>query len=77
MDPRLIDVLRGGVPALAMLRVSAVLIRAVCRRPPLGRLTLALSLGAFAGRLALFHALVEGTDWLSPYVMVGLLGGDG
>ena len=51
MDPRLIDVVRGGVPALLLLGFSAALIRAACRRPPLRRLTLALSLGAFAGSL--------------------------
>ncbi len=70
MDPRLIDVLRGGVPALLLLGFSAALIRAACRRPPLRRLTLALSLGAFAGSLALFHALVRGTEWLTPYVAI-------
>jgi CRP-like cAMP-binding protein len=65
-----IDVLRGAVPALVLLAVSAVLIHAICRRPPFSRLTLALSLGVFAGCLALFHTLVEGTEWLGPYDLV-------
>jgi CRP-like cAMP-binding protein len=70
----MIDVLRGGIPALVLLVASAGLINAICRRPPFRRLTLALSLGAFAGSLALFRALVAGTDWLAPYDLVlGLL----
>ena len=67
MDPRWLDVLRGGVPALALLAVAAVVIHALCRRAPLRRLGLALNLAALAASLELFHYLVWGTDWLAPY----------
>jgi small-conductance mechanosensitive channel len=55
------------VPALALLAVSAAVIHAICRRPALQRLGLALHLVALAASLELFHYLVRGTDWLAPY----------
>jgi small-conductance mechanosensitive channel/CRP-like cAMP-binding protein len=67
VDPRWLDVLRGGVPALALLIGSAVVIHALCRRAPLRRLGLALQLVALAASLELFHYLVRDTDWLAPY----------
>jgi len=67
VETRLTDVLRGGVPALALLGMTALLVHTVCRRPPLRRLSLALSLGAFAASLELFHYLVAGATWLTPY----------
>jgi small-conductance mechanosensitive channel len=67
----LLDVLRGGA-ALAAVLLGIVLIRTVCRsRAYLRRLTLALSLIAAAGGLALFRYLIPATaDALASYQAV-------
>ena len=68
--PSLIDALYGGL-ALAVFVVSAVLIRAVCRRGPVRRLGLALTLDALAGCVALFRSLVPAAGaWVTPYLAV-------
>lgn len=51
MDLRLTEALYG-VLALLVFLAAGVLIRRVCSRPPLRRLTLALSLLALSGSLA-------------------------
>jgi hypothetical protein len=51
----LIDLLRGGVPALAALVFGVAVFRIVCRRPALRRLSLALPVVALAGSVALFR----------------------
>jgi hypothetical protein len=53
----LIDLLRGGVPALAALVIGVAVIRILCRRPALRRLFFALSLVALTGSVALFRVL--------------------
>jgi small-conductance mechanosensitive channel/CRP-like cAMP-binding protein len=64
-----IDLLRGGIPAVVALVVAIAVIRIVCRRPTLRRLSFALSLIALTGSVALFGALapVE-APVLHPYV---------
>jgi small-conductance mechanosensitive channel/CRP-like cAMP-binding protein len=62
----------GSLALLAFL-ASVFVIRTACRRPPLGRLTLALSLLALAGSVALLRALVPwAAEALWPYLL-GLL----
>ncbi len=71
MDPRMTDLLRGGLPALVTLVVTVLLIRALCRRPPFRRLGFALSAGALAGSLELFAYLVPAAaEGLRPYTQV-------
>ena len=66
----LIDALYGGA-VLAAFASVAFLIRIVCRRRPLRRLTLALTLGALATSVAVFRYLVpEAARWLTPYLNV-------
>jgi hypothetical protein len=57
MQAPLIDLLRGGIPALASLVAAIAIIRVVCRRPTLRRLSFALSIFALTGSLALFRTL--------------------
>ncbi len=57
MQASLIDLVRAGLPALVGLVVAVAAIRLLCRRPALRRLSLALSLVALTGCLALFRAL--------------------
>jgi small-conductance mechanosensitive channel/CRP-like cAMP-binding protein len=69
MQTPLIDLLRGGVPALAVFVAAVVVIRIVCRRPALRRLSFALSVAALAGSVALFRALVPGeAPLVEPYL---------
>lgn len=70
MELRLIDVLRGGVPALAVLLGASFVVRALCRRPTFRRLNLALSLGILAASLWVFRLIVPGTEWLRPHLQV-------
>jgi small-conductance mechanosensitive channel/CRP-like cAMP-binding protein len=69
MQTPLIDLLRGGVPAIVMLVAAVTVVRIVCRRPTLRRLSFALSLFALTGSVALFRALapVE-APLLDPYL---------
>jgi hypothetical protein len=53
----LIDLIRGGVPALAALVIGAPAARIVRRRPALGRLSFARSLSVLTARVALFRML--------------------
>ena len=74
MQTPLIDLLRGGVPALAAFVAAVVAIRIVCRRPALRRLSFALSVAALTGSLALFRALVPGgAPLVEPYLRFLLL----
>ena len=69
MRAPLIDLLRGGVPALAVLVAAIAVIRIVCRRPTLRRLSVALSLIALTGSVALFRALAPAeAPYLDPYL---------
>jgi small-conductance mechanosensitive channel len=69
MQTPLIDLLRGGVPALAAFIVAVVAIRILCRRPALRRLSFALSVAALTGSVALFRALVPGeAPLVDPYL---------
>lgn len=69
MQTPLIDLLRGGVPALAAFVAAVVVIRIVCRRPALRRLSFALSVAALTGSVALFRALVPAVAPLvDPYL---------
>lgn len=69
MAVSLIDILRGGIPGLALFVVSVLLVRIVCRRAALRRLGLALSLCAFAASAALFRAMVPAASAsLAPYL---------
>lgn len=71
MDPRLIDLAGAAAIAVAVFMVAALIVRALCRRPLLRRLSLALTLTAFAGSLALFRYLGPGPgDGLKPYLYV-------
>ncbi len=73
MGLAIFDLLRGGA-ALAAVVLAISVIRTVCRRPPLRRLSLALSLAAAAGGLALFRYLVPSSaERLAPYLFVGYL----
>jgi small-conductance mechanosensitive channel/CRP-like cAMP-binding protein len=69
MQAPLTDLFRGGIPALVALVVAVAVIRIVCRRPSLRRLSFALSLLALTGSVALFQALapVE-APFLGPYL---------
>ncbi|MGH7321887.1 MAG: mechanosensitive ion channel family protein, partial [Candidatus Rokuibacteriota bacterium] len=70
MDLRLTEVAYGTVTFVGFL-VTVFVIRALCRRPPLRRLTVALSLVALAGSLALFRSLVpSAAASLKPYLAV-------
>jgi small-conductance mechanosensitive channel/CRP-like cAMP-binding protein len=74
MQASLIDLLRGGIPALVVLAASVAAIRIVCRRLALRRLSFALSLVALTASLALFRALVSAdVTALSPYFRFLLL----
>ncbi len=69
MHGSLIDLLRGGVPALAALVIAVAVIRIVCRRPTLRRLSFALSLIALTGSVALFRMLAPAeAPSLDPYL---------
>ena len=69
MQTPLIDLLRGGVPALAAFVAAVVVIRIVCRRLALRRLSFALSVAALTGSVALFRALVPAVAPLvDPYL---------
>ncbi|MGA9520292.1 MAG: hypothetical protein WBV82_02445 [Myxococcaceae bacterium] len=69
MRAPLIDLLRGGVPAFVALVAAIVVIRIVCRRTTLRRLSLALSLLALTGSVALFRALAPAeAPFLDPYL---------
>jgi small-conductance mechanosensitive channel/CRP-like cAMP-binding protein len=68
------ELLRAGVPALLILAGAVAVIRVVCRRPGLRRLSLVLSLAALAGATALFRHLVPGEAALvDPYLRFLLL----
>src|SRR5262245_55695094 len=74
MPAPLIDLLRGGVPALLCLVAGIAVIRVVCRRPTLRRLSFALSLVALTGSVALFRALVPAeASLVDPYLRFLLL----
>jgi small-conductance mechanosensitive channel/CRP-like cAMP-binding protein len=74
MNAPLLDLLRGGVPALIGLVLGIALIRLVCRRPALRRLSFALSLIALTGSVALFRALAPAeAPLLDPYLRFLLL----
>lgn len=74
MPAPLIDLLRAGVPALLCLVVGIVVIRIVCRRPALRRLSFALSLIALTASVALFRTLVPAeATLLDPYLRFLLL----
>ena len=61
--------LPGGVPAIAALVAAVAVIRIVCRRPTLRRLSFALSLIALTGSVALFRALAPAeAPLLDPYL---------
>jgi small-conductance mechanosensitive channel/CRP-like cAMP-binding protein len=69
MHAPLIDLLRGGVPALLGLVVAVAVIRIVCGRPTLRRLSFAVSLFALAGSVALFRVLTPAeAPLLDPYL---------
>jgi small-conductance mechanosensitive channel/CRP-like cAMP-binding protein len=69
MQTPLIDLLRAGVPALVTLVAAVVVVRIVCRRPALRRLSFALSIAALTGSVALFRALAPGEAALvDPYL---------
>ena len=69
MRAPLIDLLRGGVPAVVALVAGIAVIRIVCRRPTLRRLSVALSLIALTGSVALFRALAPAeAPYLDPYL---------
>jgi hypothetical protein len=71
MPAPLIDLLRAGVPALLCLVVGNVVIRIVCRRPALRRLSFALSLIALTASVALFRTLVPAeATLLDPYLVL-------
>jgi small-conductance mechanosensitive channel/CRP-like cAMP-binding protein len=64
----LIDLLRGGAPALAVLVIGVAAIRVLCRRPTLRRLSFALSLAVLTGSVALFRVLAPAeAPFLDPY----------
>lgn len=67
---RLIDAIRGGLPALAVFLGALFLIQTLFRRPAFRRLNLALTLAALAASLTLFRWIVPGTQWLRPYLQV-------
>src|SRR4029453_17480987 len=70
----LIGLRRAGVPALLCLVVGIVVIRIVCRRPALRRLSFALSLIALTASVALFRTLVPAeATLLDPYLRFLLL----
>jgi small-conductance mechanosensitive channel/CRP-like cAMP-binding protein len=67
------EALWGGLALLTFL-ASVFVIRTLCRRPPLQRLTLALSLLALTGSVALLRALLPwAADALWPYLLVLLV----
>jgi small-conductance mechanosensitive channel/CRP-like cAMP-binding protein len=67
-DP-LMHLLRGGVPALVVLVAAIAVIRIVCRRPTLRRLSFALSVFALTGSLAVFRTLAPAeAPLLDPYL---------
>jgi small-conductance mechanosensitive channel len=67
------EALWGGLALLAFL-AAVFVIRAVCRRPPLRRLTFALSLLALSGSLALLRTLLPwAAEALRPYLLVLLV----
>ena len=69
MQASLNDLLRGGVPALVALVVAVAVIRILCRRSSLRRLSFALSLLALTGSVALFQALAPAeAPLLGPYL---------
>jgi small-conductance mechanosensitive channel len=69
MQAPLIDLLQGGIPALASLVGAIAVIRVVCRRPTLRRLSFALSIFALTGSLALFRRLAPAeSPLLAPYL---------
>jgi small-conductance mechanosensitive channel/CRP-like cAMP-binding protein len=74
MPASLIDSVRAGIPALVGLVAAVAAIRIFCRRPILRRLSLALSLVALTGSLALFRALsAADTTVVEPYFRFLLL----
>jgi small-conductance mechanosensitive channel/CRP-like cAMP-binding protein len=69
MNTSLIDLLGGGVPAVLALVVAIAVIRIVCRRPALRRLSFALSVFALTGSVALFRMLAPAEGpLLDPYL---------
>lgn len=67
------EALYVGVAFLAFL-AAVLVIRTLCRRPPLRRLTLALSLLALTGSLALLRTLLPwAAEALRPYLLVLLV----
>jgi small-conductance mechanosensitive channel/CRP-like cAMP-binding protein len=69
MRAPLVDLIRAGVPALLALVVAVAAIRIICRRPTLRRLSLALSLIALTGSVALFRALAPAeAPQVEPYL---------
>jgi small-conductance mechanosensitive channel/CRP-like cAMP-binding protein len=74
MQAPLIDLLRGGLPALAVLGAAIALTRVLCRRPSLRRLSFALSLIALTGSVAIFRSLTPTESTLiEPYLRFLLL----
>ncbi len=69
MQASVIDLIRGGVPALLALVTAVAVVRILCRRANLRRLSFALSLIAFTGSVALFRALTPAeAPLLDPYL---------
>jgi small-conductance mechanosensitive channel len=69
MQAPLSELLRGGIPALVVFVAAIVVIRVICRRPALRRLSFALSLVALTGSVALFRALVAAeAPLVDPYL---------
>ena len=69
MQAALTDLVMGGVPALLALVTAVAVIRIVCRRPGLRRLSFALSLIALTGSVALFRSLTPAeASLVEPYL---------
>lgn len=69
MSVAVVDLLRAGIPALAAFLAGIVLIRMLCRRPALRRLSFALAICALTFAVALFSALAPAEAvFVAPYL---------
>lgn len=69
MSVSVVDLLRAGIPALAAFLGGIVLIRMLCRRPALRRLSFALAICVLTSSVALFSALAPTEAVLvAPYL---------
>lgn len=69
MSVSVVALLRAGIPALAAFLAGIILIRMVCRRPALRRLSFALAICALTFALALFSALAPAeAAFVAPYL---------